>query len=76
MAKKPTTLDDIFNEIEAEADAIPRPAPLTPEELGRRQADQLAEDIRKGVRDENGDWIEQPEADADEEDEDQDEDDG
>jgi hypothetical protein len=72
-AKAITTLDDIFNEVEAEADAVPRPAPLTPDELARQQAAQLAEDIRRGVRDEHGEWIEQPEGDEDEDEDETDE---
>ena len=36
MAKQPTTLDDLFNEHEAEQAAKPAPAPTDPKELARR----------------------------------------
>jgi len=71
MAKPPTTLDDIFNEIEAEAAASPRPAPLTPEQLAKREEENRAEHekgIRLGWWDKDGNPLEQ------ESDEDEDED--
>ena len=74
MAEKSKTLGELFDEIEAEAAAIPLPAPLTPEQLAKRQADQLQEDIRKGLRDASGEWIETQEPDEDENDEDDEDD--
>lgn len=37
MGKQPTTLDDLFNEVEAERAKEPLPPPMSQEELERRQ---------------------------------------
>jgi len=82
MTKKPTTLDDIFDEVERENEA--RTAQeiaeeQTPEGLARKEAErraQIEKDIRQGLRDADGNWIEQPEVDGeDQDDEDEGDDD-
>lgn len=68
MPVKPTSLDDIFNEVERENEA--RTAreiaeEQTPEGIARKEAERakgIADDIRKGLGDADGTWIEQPEA--------------
>jgi hypothetical protein len=77
MAKPTTSLDDIFNEVERENEArIAREIAeeKTPEGIARKEAERaksLADDIRKGLRTPDGEWIEQPEADDPEEDDDE-----
>jgi hypothetical protein len=85
MPGKPTSLDDIFNEVERENEA--RTAreiaeEQTPEGIARKEAERakgIADDIRKGLRNADGDWIEPgpegdagPEVDEPEDDEDED----
>lgn len=73
------SLDDIFNEVERENEA--RTAceiaeENTPEGIARKEAERakgIADDIRKGLRDADGNWIEHPEADEPDEDSDDDE---
>lgn len=70
MSNKKQSLDDLFTEHEAEQAANIKQD--TPEEIARREAKKQAEiarEIRQGLRDANGDWIEQPEADEEENDE-------
>lgn len=70
MVEKSKSLDDIFGDYEAERLAeIAKDE--TPEAIARRNAKREAEkqkEIRQGLRDANGDWIEQPETDETEDD--------
>src|SRR6478735_2532695 len=62
----PKTLDDLFNELP------PHPED-TPAEIKRREEKTKAEiqrEIAQGIRDANGDWIEQPETEDDEDEDD------
>lgn len=64
------TLDELMAEFEPERQAeIAKD--YTPEAIARREAkakDQLEREIRQGLRDADGEWIEQPEAEEEEED--------
>ncbi|MET4240329.1 hypothetical protein [Bradyrhizobium sp. RT10b] len=78
MSKPPTTLDDLFGDYEAERLKQIEKEENDPAAIARREAHRRAEierEIRQGLRDANGDWIERPEADEETEDEDGDEDD-
>jgi hypothetical protein len=76
MPKPPTTLDDIFGEYEAERLKEIAKEENDPATIARRAAKRQAElekEIRQGLRDANGDWIEQPEAEEPDDDEDNEE---
>lgn len=71
MPVTPKTLDELMADYETERLAEIAKAD-TPEAQARYAAKRKAEiesEIRQGLRDANGDWIEQPEAEEDDEDE-------
>jgi hypothetical protein len=76
--KKPTTLNELFSEEESllsrrakERAEHEREYSNRPEVIARRQAE-VEKEIRQGLRDANGDWIDPPEAEDADEDEDED----
>jgi hypothetical protein len=76
MAKPPQTLDDIFGEYEAERLKEIEKEENDPATIARRERkrrEEMEKEIRQGLRDENGDWIEQPETDDEDETEDNEE---
>lgn len=73
MAQEKKTLDELMAEYEPERQAeIAKD--FTPEAIARRDAkakEQIEREIRQGLRDANGDWIDQPELDEEEPEEDE-----
>lgn len=68
---KPFSWDDAFEEVAQENRKISLEVEAyweSPEGKARKQA-QIEEEIRKGLRDADGEWIEQPESEEEDEDE-------